>query len=384
MNCPKCGAVNYGTAFCMSCRFRMRDAAGAAAPTPSAPVAPRAPASGRNPAQTAALASVGAPLAVAFLNAMLRQGESAMPDAKMAIALVQVGLTSFLLLVGVVAGIVALVQMGRYGTDGVRGRAIIGLAMCTGLFGIMAVGFASGFQRRLERQRIGAQIDEKTQSTDRLLERAAAGEDIIGQGSGHMSEVSALLRKAADTQDEPQRSMSLATADVTDMAAVALRDKEAALRPFIDAGGIGANGLDTREALYKRQAFAKLAQEATARYEAVMMALPAELQKRLAQRQVPPDRLAPYVRSYTDGLKLDTVSEMCRTDREFMAAAVGIFAELEASFGRWQVDAASNSIVFMDDGPLNRYNALLQQAQTAAGQQTEIQQKHLASRRKKK
>jgi hypothetical protein len=382
MNCPRCGAVSYGTKFCMSCRTRLVEGEAGGGGQPAAPSArpPVRAASGgeRNPAQSAALASVLAPLVLIFFNML---GPEVRKEPAVNIALV--GLSVLALVIGFVSSIAAFVLARQHGSERVVGRAILGLVLCAGLLGLMGVGLRHGVQNARERQRLAAQIEESKKSLDQILEQAVQGQDVGQQGTDNLARMGTLFRKQAETLQGHDRDIMISLADVTDTATRVMQARDAATRPFLEGGGISPENLVSRQAVTDRAAQAETARASFAQYEASMNALPSQLQKALESRGVPADQVAKATKTYADSLGLPLVAEFCRVEQEFLAAAVDLLQLLESSFGRWSFDKASESIEFQDAQLVDPYNALIGRIQAAAKEETEVQQRILDSRRTK-
>jgi hypothetical protein len=287
------------------------------------------------------------------------------------------------LLIGVVSGIVALALAPRYGRDKVVGRALVGLVFCGLVLVGGVVGFVGGVRRAQERARLSAELDQSSASLTQLLERAAQGEDIAQQGIAGVARMGSILRKSAETSKEPDRSILLSLADVTDSAVEAMQAKDAGTRPFIDAGGISADGLNSREAIAARIEMARNARTATDRYEAAMGDLPAQLNKLMQDRQVPADRAATTASGYLKSFQLETIVELCRAQRGIFDGAIELLGLLESSYGRWTLIGADRTLQFVDGDLVQRYNEVLGRVQAGANEETAIQQR-IAERRKKK
>lgn len=374
MDCPRCGATNAGIVFCSKCRARLPGPAGAA------PRAARAASSGgRNPAQTAALASLLAPgvgwiLGVAFHS--VRESTGGGP----VLLFTYVGLLAVALAIGAIAAVTALVLSGRHGRKGVIGRALVGLVVCLVSVGFLASAFVTGLRRGQERKQLAAAMDATNQGLDKVLERATEGEFVQAEGAEALGRMGDLVRKSAETFSEPDRSIMLGLADASDRAAKLMRDKEAATRPFLDAGGIDPTNLHS-VGPEERLVHARAALAAVDVYAKALRALPRDLEAALEARNVPGPRIAKTVQGYAAGANLDLVGEVTRTDREFLEAAVAMFELLVATRGTWQVENGTGTLIFRDTDAMERYNELGRKAKAAGEEQLRLQKDLLAKRR---
>jgi hypothetical protein len=380
MTCPHCGADSYSATFCTRCRKRISGESTYSGAAPSAPPPrPARSSSGSNPAQTAALASLVAPLVVMFLNAATTAAKGQLEGKLVAIAIF--GLNMVALAIGVIAAITALILIAKYGAERVLVRAILGLVLCGGILAGSGIAFMQGFRNAQERNRLDAELDESTDSMQALLERAAKGQDVGQEGVASLANMANILRKSGQAAKEPEKSVLLSLADVTESAVAAMQAKDAATRAFIDAGGISPNGLTSREAIAARIELARNARTVIDQFEGTMGELPAQLQKLMADRQVPADRAAKTSGDYVKSFNLPMIVELCRVQRGVFDGAIELLGLLDSSFGRWSMNA--DNLQFQDGDLVERYNEVLGRVQAGAAEESKIQQRIADSRKKK-
>jgi hypothetical protein len=375
MNCPACGAaVSPSAKFCMRCRTRV-----AAGTSPDAPAArTAAPTSiGRNPAQTAALASLVAFLLVILLNAALT-GASQREQVMRVVGVAGVGL---LALIGMGSGIAGLALIPRYGRKRVLGRAIVGVALCAVVLLAMLNGLREAHQHAQARAEALRTVEGFQGKQQALLDRAAAGEDVAEQALSNSERFSAQMTRSAASLPASERLLSEGLAEAVQRITQHVRQKDTAVRAFTAAGGLSPKGLDSREAIQARLTLLGGCEQAN---EELLAGIPTAgdyLRARLAARGVSPDRIDRAVKGFTKTMRGDAVAALHGMDRELFAQMRRVLVLLQTNQGRWTYDPQHDSVLFQDPGLAAPYNTALQAINAAAAKQREMQTRLVTEQR---
>jgi hypothetical protein len=333
-------------------------------------------------ARQAANACLAAPLVLFGLSFCLKSLLEGRHDSSGRSLVLTIGVVSlFILLVGIVLGLLSLVLARSGQRGGIFLRSGIGLAISTLLIAIAIPNFLEARRKSLANKAAWQNVQSATKdlrqdAVDALEQGDGHGVNLakyrstLNQASKGASGDAALLMKAmnayldqiesrqkeyAKVSDDLQAAHVLQTSDLKNQSQI--KERKAIVQKFLDAN----NSLKT------------FISQSAANYR-----------KELVNLKLPPEQLEAAAAGFqkTSGPQVPIILQIRAADDRMGVAMLGILDLLNANWNGWHFNQATGKLRFDDAATLHRYNAYLAEINQAGTDQAMAQNRLLTVMRK--
>ncbi len=332
----------------------------------------------RNPAQTAARASLIAPLLVIGLSVLMRAADVEGPERRI-VAIAQGVIALVVLLIGVGAAVYALVASRRYGREGVIGRAVTGLCLNGGMLalGLFAMGLAMNLAGNRSQVNQGlAELDRQVERLHELNREQIESGEMRPEAVERIQDMAKVMEETASKGTQREAASMQAMASVLRDAAAHMQTYQSAFDAFNAAGGIDAATLKTLEQIDERLKLLAALDEANEKLDVFHDEAPAELRKKMIDAKVSSDEVIKVHGGFMKTYPLELLKGIRQTDRTICAEAKTMLTTLHDQWGRWRVEG--EELLIDDDAAMTTYNRAFESLMAAADKQHQLQQEVLA------
>lgn len=338
----------------------------------------------RNPAQTAALASLLAPL-LAIGVSVLSNAQKGDPSTDRIVTLAQGGITVLVIVIGFGAGVAALVMMAKYGRQGVLGRAITGLVLNVGFLALVAAGFLAAHhavaRQRASTQAFNAamqQLDAQQGDLIDQAERAIEGEDVSQESAARLSNVGQSLRQQTQHMTGQDKAAAEILGRIMEQMGSHVEYHGKAVAALSEANVMDPSTATSAQVFDER---ISVMDEATQRNEAMdafFAGIPASIERDLIASNFTPGDARAAAGKWAHGANLDTLKGLRDTDRRILRAMRELQVIWRDNLGVWQV-AEDGGLMWPDTHAAvsDRVNMLFAEIDQAAAEQVALQQSML-------
>ncbi|MCX5663057.1 MAG: hypothetical protein NTW19_25520 [Planctomycetota bacterium] len=341
--------------------------------------------SSSNPAQRAAKASLLAPVFAIGLVFALR---SAVAESKdITIAIVSVSGFGLLVLTGGLAGIVALCLMRRHGRKGVWVRASVGIVLNVLLLASMVIGVDAASKTRrkaLAGHDLDKRIDDVSQKMRDLGEKSndPHSKDFKEGAMNAVGDTAAGFDDMAKQTSGVERVIYKVMADWGHEQQAKLETQSRLSRAFDEAGGLTAKGIESQDKISRQlETVSEWSQSLVAMRKDAEQ-IPDQLRAGLLKLNMPAGEIERQVQKMVVALHIDLVNRQFDAQQALLGAIRDRLVLLNDQWGKWKVDAESDSLSIPDEKTLNEFNRLVLVQQKANAEAAEIQKEIIAVQRK--
>ena len=215
---------------------------------------------------------------------------------------------------------------------------------------------------------LSAEIDS---ARDRM--QAAADSDDDATARAEAASMARKMRDASGSMSGDNAAVTRVGAEVVEYLTSIAEPHNRAIKAFVEAGGISAEGLTPASA----DARLKLLSEVTRQHKhlrSLLADLPRWVEDRMKAHGLSDAKARSNVQSFLKGAKLSSITAMHEQTAILIEQFGLILQHLRVTHGRWRLDHDSDSVIFDEDADADRYNRLVETMNAAAEKEAQLQQ----------
>jgi biopolymer transport protein ExbB/TolQ len=296
------------------------------------------------------------------------------------VQLFQGGIAVALLLAGLIAAIIALASVPRYGRNGLLGRGLSGLF----LNGIFLVLFVFGFQKaRSNAQQVKtelARLQTANQEVRESMRKELDEKGVIESGDAQLKRLENQFKEASDKLSGPDKLIMESSAAYAQTMQAEMKKYNAAVEAFQSAEVLNVKAIDSREQIAAKRVVVQKFVDVNTQLTTFLKQASQIYEKELRERKLSESTLKEVMRGFNRSVEArqPLLMEIRGCDDRLGKAALGTLDLLDKQFGKWRFDSSVNQVIFEDDEALERYNGFLDVINKAAEDQVAAQEKLLS------